>query len=137
MNTYLQIGYVISIAGLAAAASLFWTLFALDLVNIGWGQPLMLTIILAVMVWAYAMIQLSSPAHAEILKDKLERESQRLATATRFYLELCEEAGELYSEGAECYAAGEKDLAQVYLQACESKLKQADSLNIPDYQPLA
>jgi hypothetical protein len=83
MNTYLQIGYVISIAGLAAAASLFWTMFAFDLVNIGWGQPLMLTIILAVMVWAYAMIQLSSPAHAEILKARLERQSAELAEIYR------------------------------------------------------
>jgi hypothetical protein len=43
----------------------------------------MLTIILAVYIWAYAMIQLSSDDHAAILKARLERESAELAEIYR------------------------------------------------------
>jgi hypothetical protein len=68
---------------LAAATGTAWTFYTFDLINIGWGQPLMLTIILAVYIWAYAMIQLSSDDHAAILKARLERESAELAEIYR------------------------------------------------------
>ena len=83
MNTYLQIAYVICMVLLAAATGTAWTFYTFDLINIGWGQPLMLTIILAVYIWAYAMIQLSSDDHAAILKARLERESAELAEIYR------------------------------------------------------
>ena len=83
MNIYLKIGYVISMTGFSAIASLLWTLYAFDLVNIGWGQPLMVTIMLAVLVWAYAVIQLSQPSEAEVLKARLEFKQAELARQVR------------------------------------------------------
>lgn len=79
MNIYLQIWFVLFIALLATVTGILWTLYAFDTVNIGWGQPLMVTILLSVKVWGYCLIQASSPSDAAILKARLEFKQAELA----------------------------------------------------------
>ena len=83
MNIYLQIFYVLFITVLATVASVMWTMYAFDLVNIGWGQPLIVTILLTVKIWGFCLIQSSSPSEAEVLKARLEFKQAELARQVR------------------------------------------------------
>jgi len=83
MSTYLQIIYVLFITVLAVIASTMWTMYAFDLAVIGWGQPLMVTILLVAKISGFCLIQSSSPSEAEVLKARLEFQQAELARQVR------------------------------------------------------
>ena len=130
MDTYIQIAYVICTVILALVSGLLWSLYAFDLtVSIGWGQPTLCTVLLVVMVWAYSMIQLSSPAHAEILKARLERESASVGQLFQTQAQLYNEASELYSDAAEAHFAGDHGYASLLQAQSDAKFAEAEAID--------
>ena len=79
MNKYLQIVYIVFASILALVSGALWSLYAFDVVNIGWGQPLMVTVLLVVFVGGFILIQASSPSAAEVLKARLEFQQAEVA----------------------------------------------------------